>query len=71
MASTEIWYDVTYRLRVRLGEVTIGHLQQHYSMVKVLSQAFGGGKDDSGTIKVNDMKPDQAVSRLNEFFGAT
>jgi len=69
LASTEIWYDVTYRLRVRLGEATIGYLQQHFSMVKVLSQAFGGGSSDATV--VNDMKPNQAVSALNDFFGVT
>ena len=64
LASTEIWYDVTYRLRVRLGEVTIGHLQQHYSMVKVLSQAFGGKPD----AEPSKMSAAQAVRGLNEMF---
>lgn len=65
--AEEIWYDVTYRLRVRLGEVTINHLQSHYSMVKILSQAFGSNKLTDG-VKVNDMQPEQAVSALNNFF---
>lgn len=70
LASTEIWYDVTYRLRVRLGEATIGHLQQHYTMVKVVSGLFGEGKDKN-MVKVNDMKSaTEAVSALNNFFGA-
>lgn len=71
LANTEIWYDVTYRLRVRLGEVTVNHLQQHYSMVKVLSSAFGGDGKDKNVVKVNDMKSGaEAVSALNNFFGA-
>ena len=69
LAATEIWYDVTYKLRVRLGEVTVNHLQQHYSMVKILSQAFGG-KDESKTVKVNEMtSAKEAVTSLNDFFG--
>ena len=71
LASTEIWYDVTYKLRVRLGEATIGHLQHHYSMVKVLSSAFGGDGKDKNVVKVNDMKSGaEAVAALNDFFGA-
>lgn len=70
LASTEIWYDVTYKLRVRLGETTVGHLQQHYTMVKVISQALGGS-EKKPSIKVNDMaSPEQAVNQLNDFFGA-
>ena len=68
LAATEIWYDVTYKLRVRLGESTVGHLQQHYSMVKILSQAFGG-ESKSNAVKVNDMKSSsEAVTSLNNFF---
>jgi hypothetical protein len=59
---------VTYKLRVRLGEATVGHLQQHYTMVKILSAAFGGDKK-SDAVKVNDMKSSaEAVTSLNQFF---
>ena len=51
LARNEVWYDVTYKLRVRLGEATVGHLQQHYSMVKILSAAFGGDSK-SNAVKV-------------------
>jgi hypothetical protein len=72
LAYKEIWYDVTYRLRVKLGESTVSHLQHYYSMVKVLSQAFGGGKDKGDVVKVNDMRSGaEAVAALNNFFGAT
>ena len=40
-------------------------------MVKVLSQAFGGGDNKDGAVKINDMKSGaEAVSALNNFFGA-
>ena len=68
LAGTEIWYDVTYQLRVRLGETTINHLQQHFTMVKILAQAFGGS-DKKDVVKINDMAPQKAVSTLNSFFG--
>lgn len=69
LAKEEIWYDVTYRIRVRLGETTVNHLQQHYTMVKIVGAVFGKQKASDGAIKVNDLPPEQAVSQLNQFFG--
>ena len=70
LISKEIWYDVTYQLRVRLGETTISYLQQHYSMVKILSQAFGSDdkSSDKESILVNDLPPETAAQTLNNFF---
>jgi len=66
---TEIWYDVHHQEKVKLGEVTAGHLQHHYAMLQVLSSAVGGKKSSSKGKLVNDMAPKQAVNELNKMFG--
>lgn len=68
LASTEIWYDVYYQIKVRLGEITASHLQQHYAMLQVLGKALGGDTKSKPGRKVNDMNPEEAVRTLDEFF---
>lgn len=63
-----MWYDVTYTVRVKLGETTVNHLQQHYTMVKILAAAFGSDKKSSGGVVINDLPPEKAATTLNDFF---
>lgn len=62
------WYDVVYRIRLKIGEFSTNHLQFYNSMAEILSTAFGEKKKEA--IKVNDMAPDQAVNELNNFFAS-
>lgn len=65
-----IWYDVQWKIKTRLNDLTMNHLQQFNCMAEILSGAFGGGKDKnkSEPVKINDLPAEEAVARMNEVF---
>jgi hypothetical protein len=46
----------------------MNHLQMYYSMAEILSAAFGGKKDSSEPVKINDLSPEAAVDTMNRVF---
>lgn len=38
--------DISYKLRVAASQAVVEHNQQYQTLVKVISQALGGGKPD-------------------------
>lgn len=68
-----IWYDVIYKIKIKLNELTTNHLQYYMSLIEVVGALFGGQKDDKtpnkeGALRVNDMPPEEAVEKLNALF---
>lgn len=39
--------DISFKLRVAASQAVVEHNQQYQTLVKVVSQALGGGKKDS------------------------
>jgi len=66
---SHIWYDVTYRIKLKIDTVSTNHLQYYNSMADIVSSIFGEDKKNKPEPKkVNDMAPDQAVQELNDLF---
>lgn len=67
MIWTTCWYDVHYKIKLKMGEFSTNHLQFYNSLAEIVGALFGSDKK-SEPIKVNDMAPEQAVNELNKFF---
>lgn len=65
-----IWYDAQWKLKSRLNDLSMNHLQHFNSMAEILSSAFGGSKDKGEPVKINDLPADQAIATMNAVFEA-
>lgn len=61
------WYDVEFKMKLKMGELSTGHLQYYNSLAEIVGALFSTKKEKE-SIKVNDMSPEMAVSELNNFF---
>lgn len=64
-----IWYDVDYKMKLKLNELTNNHLQIYYTLGEIASAIFGSKKSDKPEpIKINDLSPEAAVDTMNKIF---
>ena len=62
-----IWYDVDYKMKMKLGELTNNHLQIYNTLGEIASAIFGGKKSDKPEpIKINDLSAEAAVATMNQ-----
>jgi len=65
---TTIWYDVNYKIKIRLDVVSRDHLQIFNTLAEILSSALGGKKNKGEPTVINDLPPEVAVAKMNEVF---